>query len=156
MTRASRGEPLRFLTEEVLSHTGDECLEWPYARTADGYGQIVRGGVRVYVHRIVCEAVHGAPPTPKHETAHSCGNRPCCSPQHVSWKTCKENNADKIAHGTYRLGEHTSNAKLTEQDVLHIRALKGMRHREIAARFGITRESAGRIIRGGSWGWLQS
>jgi len=74
----------------------------------------------------------------------------------VSWKTCKENNADKIAHGTYRLGEHTSNAKLTEQDVLHIRALKGMRHREIAARFGITRESAGRIIRGGSWGWLQS
>ncbi|RWO22837.1 helix-turn-helix transcriptional regulator [Mesorhizobium sp.] len=46
-------------------------------------------------------------------------------------------------------------AKLTEADVIKVRAMKGMRtQREIAAQFGISRQQVGDIIRGKRWAWL--
>jgi HNH endonuclease len=151
---AKHGEPLRFL-EKALLYQGDECLEWPYARS-EGYGRVYRAGVMMFVHRVVCEATNGPPPA-GYDAAHSCGNRGCCSPQHISWKTRKDNLADMILHGTQMIGERANSAKLTEQDVRQIRALAGtMLHREIAAKFGIARSNVGHILSGNSWGWLQS
>ncbi|WP_292637037.1 hypothetical protein [Mesorhizobium sp.] len=50
------------------------------------------------VSRLVCEEVHGPPPSPDHEAAHSCdnGDLGCATKRHLSWKTPKENTADKF------------------------------------------------------------
>ena len=44
------------------------------------------------LHRLVCHAIHGAPPAPVGwDAAHSCANPACCNPAHLSWQTWKQN-----------------------------------------------------------------
>ena len=96
----SRGAPKRYLHEIVLTYEEDVCLKWPYGNSGSGYGQIQHDGKHHYVHRLVCEAVNGPPPTPRHEVAHSCGNgdQGCCAKQHLRWATRAENIADRLLH----------------------------------------------------------
>lgn len=144
-----RGKPLSFFNEVVVAHKGDECLIWPYGRGDDGYGTLWENGHRHRVHRYACRRVHGAPPTPNHEAAHSCGNGHlgCCSPNHLRWATSKENNADKIGHGTVNLGLRNGMAKLSDDDVREIRRLaNGKTHREIAGMFNVRRQSITDIV----------
>lgn len=155
--KAERGEPLRFFKEEVLNYTGDECLIWPYGKAGTGYGVLFSGGKNRTVSRMVCSHIHGPDKTGRLHAAHSCGkgHLGCVSPSHLSWKTSAENVADMIGHGTARLGQSTGTAKLHEADVLEIRRLGGtLLQREIAARFGVSREAVGEILRGKTWAWL--
>lgn len=155
--KITNGEAQRFYRDVVLQYEGDECLAWPYAKYPSGYGHMVFEGRDITVSRLVCEHVHGAPPTPEHHAAHSCGkgHEACVAKRHVSWKTPSGNAADKIAHDTVGRGERHGGAKLTETDVTEIRALRGkMLQRDIAAKFGVTRGAIGFIQRGERWGWL--
>jgi hypothetical protein len=148
------GETWRFLREVVLPYAGDKCLIWPYSRTVKGYRQIGRNQI---VSRLACERVHGPAPSPQHQAAHNCGNGHlgCVNPRHLSWKTVKENHADKIVHGTALIGERNPAARLTIELVRRIRALKGtMTHQEIGARFGVSRTRISMILTGKSWAWL--
>lgn len=150
--RASNGEAERFYREAVLSHRGDECLIWPFAKRS-GYGVLANKTVS----RIACEEVNGPPPSPFHEAAHSCGNGAggCVSPGHLSWKTSKENIADQIAHGTRLRGERRWNAKLTDDDVRQIRMMIGYQPaKQIAAIFGVDASVISHIKRRKCWGWL--
>lgn len=56
----------------------------------------------VYVHRIVCEAFYGAPPSPRHEVRHMSGDTFDNRPQNLDWGTKADNGADRAAHGSYR------------------------------------------------------
>lgn len=146
-----------FYETVVLAHNSRECLAWPFARSAAGYGQINTGGSVQYVHRLACEAMHGAPPTPAHEVAHSCGNGHlgCVNRHHLSWKTKLENAADRLLHGTVLRGENAPHVILTEKDVLEIVALKGtMMQTDIAKMYGVALETVNSIYRKQNWGWL--
>lgn len=57
------------------------------------------------VNRLVCMIFHGDPPTPKHHAAHLNGKSLDNRAENLSWKTPKENEKDKIAHGTARIGD---------------------------------------------------
>lgn len=153
----SHGDGLRFIAEVAMNYTADDCLVWPLGRISSGYATVwIEGGPRL-VHRHICELVHGSPPSPKHEAAHSCGNGHlgCINPKHIGWKTTAENAADKILHGTHRRGERNPRVKLTERDVTEIRSLKGSAtQRALAKRFGISQQMICRIQNGLSWGWL--
>lgn len=152
-----RGEARRFFEEIVLAYEGDECLPWPYAKDAAGYGKIRFDGRLHTVSRLVCERVNGPPPTPEHEAAHSCGkgHEACCTKRHLSWKTHLANIADTIAHGTRARGDRQGSSKLTEVDVIQIRALAGtMPQRKLAERFGINQVQVSRIHRRTTWAWL--
>lgn len=84
----------------ALEQETDECLEWPFRRTDDGYGTITKLGRKVLVHRAICRQAHGAPPTPEHtHAAHSCDNPPCANKRHLSWKTQSQNESDKRKKG---------------------------------------------------------
>jgi hypothetical protein len=153
---AANGEPLKYFNEVVLSYEGDDCLTWPFACAA-GYGKLRRDGQLHIVSRLVCEEFHGPAPTPEHHAAHSCGkgHEGCVARAHLSWKSPKENNSDKLIHGTLIRGAQCWMAKLTEIDIREIRALKGaMLQREIASRFGIHPSTVSEIHNRKKWAWV--
>lgn len=71
----------------------DDCWIWTGSLNNNGYGHFVRGvpnrkpgqsrQKKSYVHRYVFTVFKGPIP-PKHEVHHSCYNRPCCNPKHLS------------------------------------------------------------------------
>lgn len=150
---ASRGDLGKFFNEVVLPYDGEECLYWPYSGNR-GYGTIVIDGRHCYVHRLVCEAANGEPPTPDHEAAHSCGNGHlgCCAKRHLSWKTHAENAADMHIHGTVLKGDGHPVSKLTEAQAREIVALKGkVSQSKLAKRFGVCPSNIGSIQNGRTW-----
>lgn len=156
--RTYKGVPAKYLEEVVLAYSGDECLVWPFGH-AHGYGRIALGGETHRVPRVVCERVNGPPPAAGMEAAHSCGNGAggCCTPRHLRWATPAENQADRIEHGTSNRGERHGLAKLTEAEVLQIRALRGrMSQARIAAKFGVSQPAVSAIYSGARWSWLEA
>lgn len=156
-TRTEYGLPRRFFAETVLSHSGDDCLLWPFGRTSDGYGSLRVAGEPSLVHRLVCEKFHGPAPSPQHQACHSCGNGHlgCVTPKHIRWGTQLENSADTVAHNRSPRGERCGNSKVTEADVQKIRALAHtMTRRELAERFGISQGQVRMIQTRKQWAWL--
>lgn len=156
--KTPKGEPIRFLEEVVIPYGGSDCLTWPYGTSSGGYAQIYIGGKMVQATRYVCALVHGEPPTPSHEAAHSCGkgHTGCISPVHLRWATSAENKSDKLIHGTHNRGERQGSSKLREDQVREILALKGVETQQsIANRFGVARPTVAKIHNGTNWGWLE-
>lgn len=155
--RESPGKLMRFIEDIALRWESDDCLKWPFSTNNAGYGQISVSGKRTYAHRYVCELTHGVAPTTDHEAAHSCGkgHLGCVNPKHLSWKTPKENQADRIAHGTDMRGELHPSSKLTKEQVLEIISLKGSATQsEIARMFGVSQPSICLIHRGKNWAFV--
>lgn len=128
----------------------DECFLWPFSKTRDGYGQLRQKRRFKLAHREVCRIVHGDQPTPQHEVAHSCGNRGCINPRHLRWATHKENCDDKIGHGTKLLGEQCPCHKLTEAEVLEIRA-STLPQAKLAEIYGVSKHQVCRVKTRKSW-----
>lgn len=109
--------------------------------------------------RVVCERVHGAPPTPDHHAAHGCGNghRRCVNPRHLRWATPKENHADRTIHGTELKGARNPNSRFDEARVLKIKKMMadGMLDRQIAKIFRANQATVHSIRVGQSWAWLK-
>lgn len=156
----SRREPVpgevqeQFLRDLVAGDWPQECVQWPYSRTAQGYGVATIGGVRVAAHRGCCKIAHGEPPTPEHQAAHSCGkgHEGCVNPGHLRWATPAENCADMVLHGTAPIGSANPSALLSDALVLEIYALKGkVPQPEISRRYGIPQPTISDIMRGTHW-----
>lgn len=148
---------MQFFIRSVMTYQGADCLTWPYGAAKNGYGMVSHGGRMRYVHRLVCEAVKGHAPTPKHEAAHSCGRggEGCVNPRHLSWKTRTENQADRLVHGTHNRGERQGMAKLTEADVRAIRQIGSAESLSaIGRKFGVHAKTVSQIFSGQNWGWL--
>lgn len=151
------GEARRYFREVVLKYDADECLVWPFSRTIDGYGEMNDGAGSTIVSRRVCEEVNGPPPARSWQAAHSCGNGHlgCVAKRHLSWKTPKGNQADRLLHGTLLRGSRHGGSKLKESEVRDIRSSLGKeRHEDIAQRFGVSAKTIGSISRGTTWAWL--
>lgn len=147
----------KFYNDVVLPYDGDECLIWQYSRTSKGYGHLSVVGRSGIVSRMLCEDVNGPPPEADFDAAHSCGrgHQGCVTKRHISWKTKTENQADRLGHGTMTRGEKHPGARLSEDDVRAIRALRGsMVQREIGELFGVERKTISDIFWGKTWGWM--
>jgi hypothetical protein len=138
-----------------VNHVGDECLTWPFFRDERGRAQVNVNRRTMGAAKYMCRLAHGEPPTPKHQAAHSCGkaHEGCINPNHLSWKTAKENAADKITHGTAQRGSKHGNAVLNEDLVRYIRriAYRIPRKRVFAEALGITYGTLWEIITRRSW-----
>lgn len=148
--RASRGEPQEFFENIVVITDGPECLMWPFGNRT--YGELILNGRRDLVHRFVCEYAHGPQPSPDHEAAHNCGNCRCVNPAHLRWATSKQNNADKVLHGTHARGENNTFSKLSNQDVIDIRSMwPEVSQQRIAERYGVSRQAIWAIVHRKGW-----
>jgi len=97
-------------------------------------GGINKDGYRIYkltlpsgekrtfrVHRLVCEAWHGRPPTEKHQVAHWDGNKANNHFGNLRWATPQENSHDCVRQGIDPVGVRNGRAKSSEADVREIR-----------------------------------
>lgn len=152
--KTPRGATEAFL-RKYSSFKGGKCVLWPFGLNNSGYGLAVIDGKQGIASRLMCIMVHGRPRTRKHEAAHSCGRRPCINPNHISWKTRRQNQRDRLIHGTAQRGEASPLAKLTASEVKKIRRLATSKTATAISKiYNISRWHVVRIVRGERWGHL--
>lgn len=115
------------------------CWNWGAARTARGYGKVAdgQGGWRL-AHRVMWETENGAIPEGL-EVCHECDNPACINPAHLFLGSHAENMSDckKKGRSAAPRGEENPRSKLTERDVLEIRA-SGLTAKMLAAKHGVS------------------
>lgn len=99
------------------------CWVWVGAKIGRGYGRIKIDGNTLYSHRVAYTLYKGLIPNDMH-VLHSCDNPCCVRPDHLFLGTHQENMQDREIKGRGRcgFGEKHGLAKLTEKQVLEIRA----------------------------------
>lgn len=100
----------------------------------------------VLVHRIVCAAFHGKPPSPIHHAAHIDGNPANNRAENLYWATPKENGQDTVRHGRSRPGEQNNLTKLSDNDALEIRFKTYIFMAELADKYGVDFKTIKRIF----------
>lgn len=152
--RTFDGAPAVWL-EAHKNFASAECLIWPFG-SIKGHAITWKDGRNQRVCRLICEYRYGPPPTSKHETAHNCGrgHLGCVNGSHLRWATTKENAADRLIHGTSPRGERAGTAKLSEADVMAIRAVTNVSQSELGRRYGVSRSTIGLILSRRNWAWL--
>lgn len=119
----------------------------------DGYVTASALGKPRYVHRLVCEAFHGAAP-PGTVTAHLDGNRQNNVPGNLAWVTPTENEGHKVAHGTKARGSRCGAAKLDENLVIAIRAAYRIgfaTQTAMAKAFGVSQTKISNVVNYRTW-----
>lgn len=105
---------------------------------------------REFVHRLVLLAWIG--PCPKGQQArHLDGNRLNNHLSNLAWGTPKENQADRIRHGTACFGAKNPTAKLTEEQVREILRTPNPNHCHMAVRYGVNRTAIQKVLARQTW-----
>lgn len=88
------------------------------------------------VHRLICMAFHGMPPSPSSQTRHLDGDQGNNLPDNLCWGTQEENWMDRKIHGHGNEGQKHPMAKLTdfEMKALQWAIKKGLCSQHQAAR----------------------
>jgi hypothetical protein len=145
-------EFLQIAAERLTSratHPVDGCWVWTRGCIPEGYGCVHIDGSTRLAHRLAWMVAYGPIPAGM-QICHHCDNRKCVRPDHLFLGTSADNLADMRRKGRHSRGEKVNTAKLTEAQVLAIRA--DTRHREvIAAEYGICRTHVNAIKRGRCW-----
>lgn len=144
----------QILKRTKLTDTG--CMEWQQSISGTGYGVVWFNGKIWSTHRLVATFVYGEHPSTVH-VLHSCDNRKCCNPAHLSFGTPHENMIDKWLKGRARGGsmkgtKHPS-AKLTDLQVAQIRKDygPGLTTNDLAKKYNVSATTIKNIINQKSW-----
>lgn len=134
--------------------TESGCWIWIGSLAADGYGEYSAGrrnpkGRPPKAHRYSYARAYG--PIPAGQcVCHRCDVPLCVNPQHLFLGTPLENNTDKVRKARHVHGRRVHTAKLTESQVLEIRAAKGT-IASIAEQYGVTDTNVSMIRLGRTW-----
>lgn len=146
------------LLKHLVPGAVDEC--WPYTGTVSkisGHGQIFWDGRLIGTHRAAYMLFVGPIADGLH-VCHKCDNPPCCNPDHLWLGTHRENMLDMRAKGRGKtpdvVGEANAAAKLTEADVLSIRA-SDQSGADLARHYGVSRTTICEIRKRKTWAHLE-
>ena len=131
------------------------CWLWMASTAGRGYGQFRIPGTRrnIYAHRLSFELFKGPLPKGAH-LMHSCDTPRCINPDHLSIGSPLDNARDMRDKDRHLNGERNASAKLTEKQVVAIKALLAhscLPQKVIAKLFGIQQMQVSRIKRGERW-----
>lgn len=137
------------------SDRSGECWVWiGRVSTSNRYGRMsVAHSTDALAHRVAWCLAHGSPPGTL-EVMHSCDNPPCVNPAHLSLGTAKDNALDSKRKGRRARprGMRHPSCKLTESQVVEIRRMRGcLKQKDVAAWYGVSRETISAIQRRVNW-----
>lgn len=100
------------------------CIISPHVKDNDGYARKMYKN-KTYSHHRVVYAQHNNIDLEDMKglvVMHTCDNPPCINPEHLRLGTQQDNSKDMVNKGRQARGITNGRAKLTEQQVLEIRA----------------------------------
>jgi len=131
-----KGGAFEWLCQHV-SYDEKKCLFWPFSKCDGRAGAIGYCGRAFKAVRLMCLLAHGAPPTPQHLAAHTCG---------------RGKTASECMYEDFRQGRRISygkDGKLTSSEVAEIRALGDSKPAsENGKIYGLSGQRVGDILRG--------
>lgn len=145
---SSQGEMFAILDDGALKPIKGVPNMWGYLMV--GIDRVKRGK-KVRVHRLVCEAFNGPPPQGMNEVAHINGIPHDNRASNLRWTSRKQNEADKVRHGTKASGSRHGSAKLTPNEVLEIREDKISTHESLARKFRVSMQAISDIRNFKTW-----
>ena len=138
----------------------NECWNWIGNKNASGYGRIVvrygsrKVGKRKFIaaHRHAYKITNGEIPDGM-MIRHSCNNRACCNPNHLSIGTHQDNMTDMVLAGRSTYGERNPTSKLTACEVEQIRLSRknGYTLKELGRIYNVSLSNIHLICKGKSW-----
>jgi len=151
---ATEKEMETVLIESTLVVRG--CWEW-MGCLSNGYGNITWNGRQILAHVLSYKLFRGPIPAGMF-VCHHCDNRMCINPAHLFCGTQADNMRDCVAKGRInrnprRWGENHPDSKLTERQVLQMRALfgSGVKQADLARMFGVKKYCVYAIVRRINW-----
>jgi hypothetical protein len=87
---------------QVARDSDSKCWEWQAGLNKQGYGMMRFDGPPENAHRISWKLANGRNIPPGMCVMHSCDNRRCVNPAHLSLGTHEQNMADMVAKGRSR------------------------------------------------------
>lgn len=124
------------LLARIATNAQTGCWEWTAAKDAYGYGAVYAWGKVRKAHRVSYE-IHKGPIPIGLDILHSCDNPGCLNPDHLSPGTDKDNAADRVSRGRQAREKSLPQTKLSDSDVIAIRASSGVMQLELAKRYGV-------------------
>lgn len=125
----------------------EACHPWTGTVNGDGYGRFGNTSAHRWAYaRYVGELKEGE------VVRHGCDNPPCQNRGHLTAGTQTDNIRDRTERNRSArlLGERGPTARLTEQDVLAIRA-SGASAKQLAAQYGVARSTIGAVLHRETW-----
>ena len=146
----------RFLSR-VDCRGSDECWPWRGGKLPNGYGAFWLGSNNTGAHRAAYRLFVGEIPAGL-VVRHSCDNKECVNPAHLTLGSQAQNIADKVGRGRQARGESHGNARYTEDCVARIRAAFALGRRQASISFcaGAERTFVWRVVHGVSWPHVDS
>lgn len=149
---ASRRPSVRQKFEANFDRT-EGCWEWK--GTIDGYGYgVLDHNRRRYRGHVLALEYDGRPVLEGQVGCHHCDNPRCVRPSHLYPGTPLDNVNDAVVRDRIAHGVRNYNAKLTPADVQEMRKLD-LPFAEIGRRFGVSRPTAAKAVKGQSWRRVQ-
>lgn len=125
--------------ESKIYYSIDGCWYWTGPINRGGYGLLRVDGKNIGSHRL-SYLIYKGDFKQSLFVCHTCDNRACVNPDHLFLGTMTDNMRDmwRKQRGVSSPGEKSGSARLTEKDVLAIRAAREtVDYREIAKKYGI-------------------
>ena len=142
--------------QKVEKKNENECWEWLGTKTPRGYGHFWLNGKKIYAHRSSWYLHNGKIPAGMC-ICHHCDNPSCVNPAHLFLGTQRDNALDAMKKNrlVFPLGEDNGKSKLTEKDVLAIRAEYQPRgknnQRVLAKKYGVCRMNISHVVNREIW-----
>lgn len=135
------------------------CILTTYPMEPNGYARRSYRNKKYLVHRLAYALANGLDPDKMIGVVmHSCDNRLCVNPKHLSLGTQQDNVLDMVrkGRGNPQKGEDRPLSKLTVEDVRLIRELYVERCRvnggaALGRRFGVTQSVISTIVNNKAW-----
>jgi hypothetical protein len=144
------------LAQKFWYHVGQPeangCRRW-LRRLHHGYGQIVHHGRVIPAHRAAWLLTYQGPIQPKPDFRHSCDNKWCVEPSHITPGSHAANMAEASARRRIPDGAAHFKAKFTESDIRTMRYLidDGFTHTELAWLYQTTTSNVSYIRQRKTW-----
>lgn len=154
-THQQRGKTTyqRFIEKTHIRDDG--CWEWLSARQGGGYGVFwVGGGKTENAHRYSWEVANGQKIPAGMVVMHSCNNKWCVNPNHLSVGTPQQNAISAVRDGIASVGVLNGSAKLTPEQVVEIFTCTDMGCCRLSKKYGVHMTTIKAIRRMKTWDHL--